>query len=319
LLRPAIQDLIQDAQRGRFEIAFVKAMDRLSRDQEDIAGLFKRMQFAGARMVTLGASDVSHLHVGLKGTMNALFLKDLTDKTRRGQRGRIENGKSGGGLCYGYDVVRALDEHGEPRRGDRTINADQAEIIRRIFRMSAGGSSPIAIAQALNAEGVVGPEGWAWHDTTIRGHALRGTGILRNELYIGRLVWNRMHSVRAPETGKRVSRANASANWARHDVPELRIVDDENWNQVQHRLDTIRTKAAANDPNRAKFWENRRAAHLLTSKVFCGVCGCSISNVGRDYLACAAARKQGVCTSTRGIQQHECELASKPAPQYMAI
>jgi hypothetical protein len=37
--------------------------------------------------------------------MNALFLKDLADKVRRGLRGRIEDGKSGGGNSSGYDVV----------------------------------------------------------------------------------------------------------------------------------------------------------------------------------------------------------------------
>ena len=79
------------------DIVLAEAMDRLSRDQEDIAGLFKRMQFAGVRIVTLSEGDVSQLHVGLKGTMNALFLKDLADKTRRGQRGRVEKGKAGGG------------------------------------------------------------------------------------------------------------------------------------------------------------------------------------------------------------------------------
>ena len=40
--------------------------------------------------------------------MNALFLKDLADKVRRGLRGRIEDGKSGGGNAYGYDVVNTL-------------------------------------------------------------------------------------------------------------------------------------------------------------------------------------------------------------------
>ncbi|WP_354036662.1 hypothetical protein [Bradyrhizobium sp. S3.2.6] len=59
------------------------------------------------RIVTLSEGDVTHLHVGLKGTMNALLLKDLADKTRRGLRGRVEDGKSGGGLCFGYDVVRS--------------------------------------------------------------------------------------------------------------------------------------------------------------------------------------------------------------------
>ncbi|MFP3747674.1 recombinase family protein, partial [Achromobacter sp. SIMBA_011] len=82
-----------------------EAMDRLSRDQEDIAGIFKRMTYADVKMFTLSEGEITHLHVGLKGTMNALFLKDLADKTRRGLRGRVEDGKSGGGLCYGYDVV----------------------------------------------------------------------------------------------------------------------------------------------------------------------------------------------------------------------
>ena len=74
-----------------------EALDRLSRDQEDIAGLYKRLRFAGVQMVTLAEGEISELHVGLKGTMNALFLKDLADKTRRRLRGRVEEGKSGRG------------------------------------------------------------------------------------------------------------------------------------------------------------------------------------------------------------------------------
>ncbi|WP_264960573.1 recombinase family protein, partial [Neoasaia chiangmaiensis] len=101
LMRPGIQALIADAQRGRFQIVLAEAMDRLSRDQEDIAGVFKRMNYAGVRIVTLSEGEVSHLHVGLKGTMNALFLKDLAEKTHRGLRGRVEQGKSGGGNAYG--------------------------------------------------------------------------------------------------------------------------------------------------------------------------------------------------------------------------
>jgi site-specific DNA recombinase len=96
------------------------------------AGLFKRLTFAGVNIVTLAEGDITHLHVGLKGTMNALFLKDLADKTRRGLRGRVELGQSGGGLCHGYKVSRAI--HGSAdAKGDREIVPDEAEI-RRIFR-----------------------------------------------------------------------------------------------------------------------------------------------------------------------------------------
>ena len=47
LIRPGIQALLADALRGRFEVVLAEALDRISRDQEDVAGVFKRMAFAG--------------------------------------------------------------------------------------------------------------------------------------------------------------------------------------------------------------------------------------------------------------------------------
>ena len=120
-LRPGYQKMLEDARAGRFEVLVAEALDRLSRDQENIAGLFKQLSFAGVRLITLSEGEVGELHVGLKGTMNALFLKDLAQKTRRGLEGRIRQGKSGGGLCFGYDVVHSVDPAGEarPRRTPR--------------------------------------------------------------------------------------------------------------------------------------------------------------------------------------------------------
>jgi site-specific DNA recombinase len=105
--------MLEGAREAEFDIVVAEALDRLSRDQEDIAALFKRLQFAGVKLVTLGEGDIGLLHIRLKGTMNALFLKDLADKTRRGLRGRVEAGKSGGGNAYGYNVVRGRDAAGE--------------------------------------------------------------------------------------------------------------------------------------------------------------------------------------------------------------
>jgi DNA invertase Pin-like site-specific DNA recombinase len=121
-LRPAYQKLLEDARRAEFDIVVAEALDRLSRDQEDIAGLYKRLRFAGIRLFTLAEGEITELHVGLKGTMNALFLKDLADKTRRGLEGRVREDRSGGGLCFGYDVIGEHDARGEPIRGGRGIN-----------------------------------------------------------------------------------------------------------------------------------------------------------------------------------------------------
>jgi len=190
-LRPGYQKMLEDARAGHFDVLVAEALDRLSRDQENIAGLYKQLTFAGVTLVTLSEGEINELHVGLKGTMNALFLKDLADKTRRGLEGRVRKGKSGGGLCFGYDVVHKVDAAGEPVRGERSINDTESAIVRRIFKEFAQGRSPKTIAHALNKEAIPGPAGITWGPSTIYGNWRRGTGILNNELYIGRLVWNR--------------------------------------------------------------------------------------------------------------------------------
>jgi hypothetical protein len=65
--RPGVKVLFRDVLAGKFDLVVVEALGRLSRDQEDIAGLFQRLRFAGAPIATLSEGEVSELHVGLKG------------------------------------------------------------------------------------------------------------------------------------------------------------------------------------------------------------------------------------------------------------
>jgi DNA invertase Pin-like site-specific DNA recombinase len=309
MLRPGLQDLLDAASRGEFEIVVAEALDRLSRDQADVATIFKRLAFAGVRIVTLAEGEISELHVGLKGTMNQLFLKDLADKTRRGLRGRVEAGLSGGGNSYGYDVVRRLDPNGLLVAGERVINEGEAGIIRRIFRDFAAGLSPKAIAKKLNAEKVPGPRGVLWRDTAIRGHRQRGTGLLNNELYIGRLVWNRLRYVKDPQTGRRVSRQNPPEAWITTEVPALRIVDDALWAGVKQRQGALAAEPRVAAIKATRFWEKKRQIHLLTGLLRCGCCGGGFAAVGRDYVACSAARKLGTCSQRTSIRRDVLDQA----------
>jgi hypothetical protein len=45
ILRPGVQALLQDAQRGAFDLVLAEALDRVSRDQADVATLFKHLRF----------------------------------------------------------------------------------------------------------------------------------------------------------------------------------------------------------------------------------------------------------------------------------
>jgi site-specific DNA recombinase len=298
-LRAGYQRLIANARACAFDVVVAEALDRLSRDQEHVAGLFKQLSFAGVRMVTLSEGEISELHVGLKGTMNALFLKDLADKTRRGLRGRIEAGKSGGGIAYGYRVVRAFDAAGEPVRGDRTIDPGEAAVVERIFREYAGGRSPRVIAQALNKEGVPGPDGKAWGPSTIYGNWRRGTGVLNNELYIGVLVWNRQRFVKDPTTGKRQARLNPPEAWIREAVPDLRIVGEALWQAVKARQLVMREEAFGAGVTPCKA---RRPRTLLSGLVKCGCCGGGYVVISRDHMGCATARDRGTCTNRLTIR-----------------
>jgi hypothetical protein len=235
--------------------------------------------------------------------MNALYIKDLALKTRRGLEGRVRQGRSGGGLCYGYDVVREVDARGEPVHGGRKINEAEALVVRHIFQAFAAGKSPRAIAHALNAEGVPGPGGRPWGDTTIRGHALRQTGLLRNQIYIARLVWNKQHYVKDPSSGKRLARLNPASAWIVKDVPDLRIIEQDLWDRVQARLSGIRAAPGTQKAIEKKFWMKRRPRHLLSGMVYCGGCGAPLAAVGRDYLACSGARRHGTCTNRQSVRR----------------
>ncbi|MGC1301800.1 MAG: recombinase family protein [Caulobacteraceae bacterium] len=311
ILRPGVQALLRAALSGQFDVVLAEALDRLSRDQEDIAAVFKRLRFAGVPIVTLSEGEVNELHIGLKGTMNALYLKDLGAKTHRGIRGRVENGKVGCGNAYGYRVVRTLDASGRPVTGEREIVEAEAEVIRRIFRDYVAGIGPLQIAARLNREGVPSPTGMKWVDATIRGHRKLGGGILNNEFYIGEMVWNRRHKVKNPDTGRRVQRANPESEWVRVKAPNLRIIDDALWEAAKRRQEelavTYEAIFSASQRRAAALNATHRPKALLSGLLVCGCCGGSVAKRGQDRYACARHDMGSGCVNNRGPRREELE------------
>jgi site-specific DNA recombinase len=306
-VRPGYQLMLEGARERHFDVAVAEALDRFSRDQEDVAALYKRFRFAGISLVTLAEGEITDLHVGLKGAMNALYLKDLADKTRRGLRGWVEAGSSGGGISYGYDVVRKVGPDGMPVRGLRRINPIEAEVVRRIFEAYAAGRSARRIAHDLNAEGLPGPRGAPWGASTISGNAARGTGILNNELYIGLRVWNKLKYIKDPDTGRRVSRLNDPAQWIVKEVPELRIIDQELWDRVKARQAAMRCDTRPDA--RARPCDRRRPRYLLSGLIVCGSCGGRYTKISANLFGCAAARNKGaaVCKNLRNVRRDRLE------------
>lgn len=288
--RDGLQRLYADARRGAFDVVVTESLDRLSRDQEDLAGLDKRLRFLGIGIYTANDGSVGQVHIGVRGMLGALFLKDVADKTRRGLAGVVDSGRHAGGRAYGYRPVPG-------RAGELTIDEAEAAIVRRIFADYLAGNSPRAIACALNSENVAGPRS-SWNASTITGSRERQNGILRNRLYEGTIVWNRQAFIKDPDTGRRVSRPNAADQHRTVPAPHLRIVPEAAWAAVQARLADRSYETAG---------YHRRPAYLLSGLLKCGHCGSGYVTSGAGRVGCSRHREAGTCDNARTLRRAEIE------------
>ncbi len=295
--RDGLMELLHSARGGSFDVILVESLDRLSRDQEDLAGIWKRLTFAGIELRAVHEGTADQVQIGVRGLLGSLYLADLANKVRRGMDGVVRDGRHAGGRAYGYRPVP-----GKP--GELEIVAGEAAVVCRIFTEYVTGRTPREIAHDLNSEGIPAPRGKRWGASTINGNKARHHGILLNELYAGVLVWNRVRMVKDPDTGRRVSRPNPPEEWKRADAPEMAVVDRALFDAAQ-----ARKKDRGHDaPQR-----QRKARYLLSGLLKCGCCGGGLSVKDRDHgrvrVQCSTRRESGACENARVLYMDEIEAA----------
>ena len=301
-IRPGYQRLLEAVLAGSIDVVLAEALDRLSRDQEDIAALHKRLRFLGVKLITASEGEIGDLHIGLKGAMNALYLKDLADKTRRGLEGRVRAGRSGGGLCYGYDVVPG-DE-----RGGRTINPDEAAIVRRIFAEFAAGRSPKAIARGLNDESVPGS---ARHPLARHRHPRPPRARHRHPQQRALRRPARLEPAALCQGSRAPAGASRAATRRKPGSSRTCPSSASSTSPSGRRSSPARPRSTPRPGCR----RSRPAASGSTgaphtcSPASCAAahCGGDFAAVGRDYLACANARKFARCDQRKAIRREVLE------------
>jgi site-specific DNA recombinase len=175
--------------------------------------------------------------------------------------------------------------------------------------MYASGASYADIAKTLNAEGVVSPQPprkgkiRAWCPSAIR-------EILLNEKYRGVVVWNRTKRVRNRENGKTEQRPRPESEWARVEVPELRIVSDELWQAAREQNRRVREK---HGPKRLGGMNRTKTSrlYLFSSLLECGLCSANMVIVAGQApnarYGCPNHRYRGVCKNSVTIPQRKLE------------
>jgi site-specific DNA recombinase len=297
--RDGLRDLRNAAKAGKFNAVIVECLDRLSRDQEDLAGLFKRLIQYRVETLTVNEGKATDMHVGLRGMYGAMYITDLTNRIKRAQAPLVREKLFPGAVTYGYDRVL-----GKP--GERTPNTKEAMVIERIFRDYAAGTSPREIAARLTRDGIPSPSGGKiWSHQSLTTGGAKASGILGNRLYIGEIVWNQHYTVTDPDTHSKSRRARPADEHIAVSAPHLRIIDDALWHAVQA---VRKGRAVKKFGPTGKLTRRRpvieRSQHLLSGLLRCGACNghMIITKVSRGerYVACSAAHQKGTCSHTKG-------------------
>lgn len=286
--RPGFDHMLSDIaakgwQAGGF-VVLAESLSRFARDLETTARLKRLTEGQNGRLLTHAEGEISLLHIGLKGTMNEIFLDDLKTMTRRGLNANLAAEKSTGGAVYGYKAD-ASAPHG------KAICQEQAAIIREIYASYMRGVSPLAIARDLNTRGVASPTGKDWRATTILGDTKRGTGILSNPIYAGTLIYGRQRNVKDPVTGRTLKRLNPEHLWKKINAPTLTIISEEDFAAVQ------RQKAERSAPGLAMSRAQRRPKDILSGAIMCAHCGHAFTRYDAHRLRCSSPAAGRQCGS----------------------
>ena len=306
--RADLQRLLGDATRSRpapFAAVLVDDTSRLSRDLGSAWQLiFGDLASANVSVIDASTGRASSdkdawMSFGMTALINHCFLQMVRHETHRGMEGRALAGFWTGGKTYGYTTVtEEKPPDPEHPRKVPVIEPDEADLVRRVFHLFASGMSLKKIASTLNEEHIAAPHdggrgnkiGRGWPHSTIR-------AALLNPRYVGRWIWNQSKWVHAPGKKSRRRVARPEVEWVVKDVPSLRIVPQELWEEVQARFRRRATATKGRPAATGKY------ISLLSGLLRCGKCNGSMTVVGRKV-------KDGVAYARFGCTTHAQRGAS---------
>lgn len=283
--RDGVRELREAMIASEYDVLICESLTRLSRDEEDLHGLWKRLDFNSIDVLTVDGK-VTPMHVLMMSWFGKEFLRQLGIHVHRHHSNFARQGKIAGTVPYGYKIV-------EGKPGEPEIDPEQAKIVRRIFKEYVAGRSPRKIARTLTEEGIPCSQhrrdagDIAWNYQALIGGGVSRGGMLLNRLYVGELVWNRTRSMINPDTLKKNKRKTKEQPIVTP-VPHLRIVDQALWDAAQAHRDGRRRgqRPGTIIPRRD---------HLLAGILRCGVCNGMMRMVNSRQFACAAADAKGTC------------------------
>lgn len=226
--RPEMLRLLADAEAGKFGAVLCMDIDRLGRGSMSQQGvILETLKAAGVRIITpQKVYDLNDEADEDYTELQTFFArKELKLIKKRMRRGMVKTAEEGGYLAnapYGYRKSRA------GRLPSLAIDQEEARYVRLMFQLYAQGEGCTAIAGFLNSSGARPRRGGAFSRTTVM-------AILKNPVYMGKILWNRSKFLRQGGGACRKVE-NDRADWVVAEGVHPAIVPEALFCQVQQAM-----------------------------------------------------------------------------------
>lgn len=239
--RPALQQLLADAESKTFDVIIFWRLDRLTRNSRDFHKLTERLQMSSVGLKSINdpidtTSAIGRFQLELSVSLAQLERETISERVYFVMEERARKGlRNGSFAAYGYDLVD----------GKLVVNQEEAVVVQRIFDMYLNNTGMNSIAHTLNRENILTSfKKTLWSAPSIK-------YILQNPVYIGKYRWGYQSKTHG-KTG------NELINDTLHDP----IVDISIFDRVQV---AIQRRAVGGK----KFTND----FLFSSVLHCGRCG----------------------------------------------
>ena len=247
--RDDLNRLLRDCRMGKIDRVVCKSISRFARNTEELLHMIRMLKDFGVSIYFEDKDiDSDKLNMEMFVTFPGMAAQQESEAISGNVRWSIKKRMQSGDYnctfaAYGFDK----------RDGKLVVKEDEAEIIRKIFRLYLQGNGLQAIANQLNSEGVPRRYGYTkWHQTAIR-------YILTNERYKGDALLQKQYRTETLPRRQKRNKNEKQQYYVENANPP--IVSRETYDTVQKLL------------NSRKSENSRREQSPFLGKLRCPDCG----------------------------------------------
>lgn len=252
--RDGFNAMIKDALDGKIDLIVTKSVSRFARNTVDSLTTVRKLKEKGVEVYfqkeniyTLDSKG--ELLITIMSSLAQEESRSISENVTWGQRKRFADGKVS--LPYKNFLGYRKGENGLPE-----IVPEQAEVVRRIYRLFMQGKTPSGIAKILTGKGIPTPGGKVkWQSSTIE-------SILKNEKYKGDAILQKSFTVDFLQKKMKVNEGEVPQYYVENSHPA--IVPPEEWNLVQLEMKRRKEKGL-----------RYSSSSIFASTINCGECGCA--------------------------------------------